>query len=401
MKRFKYKAKDSRGKTVTGLVEAADQKRAVITLQERNLVIIHLELVEANLVTKIFDKVFRHVSLTDVATFTRQLSTMITTGLTVTTALDIIKNQSPPALEEVIDDVLRNVESGVSLADSLKKHPRIFDQVYVALVSAGEKAGVLDQVLARLADNLEKKREFNSKVKGAMIYPAVVVVGMVVVATIMMIFVIPKMMSLYSEFQAKLPTPTLILIGISNFMASFWWLIFGILGVGFFFLSNFLKTPFGRRKKDSFILKIPVFGNLQTQIVLTETTRTLGLLVGAGVSIIEALNITASVVGNVIFQERLNEASKQVERGVSLAETFSTYEEFPRIIPQMVSIGEETGKMDEVLLKVSRYFEQESEEKVKGLTNIIEPLIMVVLGVGVGFLVIAIILPIYNLTSQF
>lgn len=401
MKKFRYKAKNPSGKTVSGLVEAVDEKRAVATLRERGLVTFGLNPIEANIFSLIFTKTFRRVTLADVATFTRQLASMITAGLTINEALTVLRDQASLALSAVIDDILRNIEGGSTLAGAMAKHPRVFSQIYIALIRTGEAAGVLDTVLVRLADNLEKQREFRSKVKGAMIYPIIVVIGMMAVATVMMIFVVPKLMSLYEEFQATLPTPTLVLMKISQFFVSFWWLGLIILVGAIAAFGNFRKTPFGRRRIDEIILRLPIFGKLQTQIILTEVTRTLGLLVGAGVSIIEALNITADAAGNAVFEERLNSSSKQVEKGLSLGEILSGYGEFPPIVPQMVSIGEETGKMDDVLAKLSRYFEQESEQMVKGLTTAIEPLIMIVLGIGVGFLIIAIILPIYNLTSQF
>lgn len=401
MKKFRYKAKDRLGKTVTGLVEAVDERRAVTTLRERGLVTFSLSSIQVNIFYSIFSKFFRRITLSDVATFTRQLSSMITAGLTLDAALAVLRDQTPLGLNVVIDDILKNIEGGSTLADAMAKHPNVFNRIYVALIRTGETAGVLDTVLVRLADNLEKQREFRSKVKGAMIYPIIIIIGMMVVATVMMIFVVPKLMSLYEEFQAELPLPTLILMKISQFFVSFWWLGLIILVGAIIVFNNFRKTPFGRKRIDGIILRLPIFGKLQSQIVLTEVTRTLGLLVGAGVSIIEALNITANASGNAVFEERLNSSSKQVEKGLSLAGVLSGYEEFPPIVPQMISIGEETGKMDDVLNKLSHYFEQESEQMVKGLTTAIEPLIMIVLGIGVGFLIIAIILPIYNLTSQF
>lgn len=401
MKKFRYKAKNRQGKTIVGIVEAADEKRAAVAVRERDLVPISLDLIQPNFFSQILSKIFRRITLSDLATFTRQLSTMTATGLTINDTLTILREQSPPTLAEVIDDILRNVEGGSSLAEAMGKHPKIFSQVYVSLVRAGETAGVLDTVLARLADNLEKQREFQGKVKGAMIYPVIIIVGMVVVASIMMIFVIPQLLAMYQDFQATLPTPTLILIKISNFMVSFWWLILLVLVGLVWFFNRFRRTAYGKRKIDELILRLPLIGHLQTQIILTEVTRTLGLLVSAGISVIQALNITADAAGNTIFEERLKEAAKRVEKGLSLAGILETAEEFPPIVPQMISVGEETGKMDEVLTKLSYYFEQESEQMVKGLTTAIEPLIMILLGLGVGFLIIAVILPIYNLTSQF
>lgn len=401
MRKFVYKAKDQKGKTVSGIVEAGEEKQARSILRDRGLICFSLNLVRQDIIKEVFQRIFRRITLSDIATFTRQLSTMITAGLTINDALTILRGQSSSALALVVDDVLRAVEGGSSLADALSKHPKVFGRVYVALVRAGETAGVLDEVLARLAENLEKQREFQGKVKGAMIYPVIIIIGMVLVAGIMMVFVIPKLLSLYEEFQAKLPTPTKILISISNFMVKFWWMMLVGAIAGFYALRAFGKTPFGRRKIDTLVLSLPILGNLQKQIIMTEMTRTLGLLVAAGISIIDALNIVAEGVGNSIFEEELKEAAKQVEKGLPLTGALSAYEEFPPIVPQMISVGEETGKLDEVLTKLSRYFESESEQMVKGLTTAIEPLIMIVLGLGVGFLIIAVILPIYNLTSQF
>jgi type IV pilus assembly protein PilC len=218
----------------------------------------------------------------------------------------------------------------------------------------------------------------------------------------MMVFVIPKLLSLYADFGAELPWPTRILIGLSGFFVKYWIILLIIFGIGFYIFKMYKATPEGRRKIDELIFKIPVYGELQRQIILTELTRTLSMMVGAGVSILESLHITSEVVGNTLISDALIDAANQVEKGFPIAFAFSKHPEaFPFILSQMVAVGEETGKMDEVLTKISRIFEVESDEKVKGLTAAIEPIIMVVLGVGVGFLVIAVILPIYSLTSSF
>ena len=284
----------------------------------------------------------------------------------------------------------------------MSRHPKIFSRTYIALVKSGEVGGVMDAVLLRLADDLEKQQEFGSKVKGALIYPAIIVVGMVVVSFIMMIFVIPRLTSLYIDFGATLPLPTQILIGVSNFFVNFWYVVIIVAGLGIYLFILYRATATGRRKVDEMIFKIPIFGELQRQVILTELTRTLSLMVGAGVSILEALNITSEVVGNSIISEALKDASKQVEKGFPIAFSFARHPDaFPFLLSQMIAVGEETGKMEEVLNKISHIYEVESDERVKGLTAAVEPLVMVLLGLGVGFLVIAVILPIYNLTSQF
>jgi type IV pilus assembly protein PilC len=401
VKKFNYKAKNKEGKTVKGAIEAIDEKQAAVILRGKGLVLFSLKLTRVDVFKTVSSKLLHRIGLGEVTTFTRQLSTMITAGLTVADALRILKEQSSQSLTAVIDDVLREVEGGSTLAAALEKHHEIFNDVYVALVRAGEAAGVLDEVLNRLAENLEKQKEFKSKVKGAMIYPMVIVVGMVIVGTIMMIFVIPKLLSLYQEFGTELPLPTKILISISDLATRFWWITLIIVGVAIFSFRSFQKTPLGKKKIDQLKLQLPIFGGLQKMTILTEVTRTLGLLVSTGISIIDGLNIVARAANNLVYLEELQFAAKQVERGLPLGGTLAEFEEFPPVVPHMISVGEETGKLDEVLTKLSHYFESESEEMVKGLTTAIEPLIMVVLGLGVGFLIISVILPIYNLTTSF
>ncbi|HUV43187.1 MAG TPA: type II secretion system F family protein [Patescibacteria group bacterium] len=401
MRKYNYKAKNKEGKTVKGAIEATDEKQAALVLRGKSLVLFSLQPTKKDLLKMFSTKFVHRIGSGEVATFTRQLSTMITAGLTVADALRILKEQSSPSLISVIDDVLREVEGGSTLAAALEKHHEVFNDVYVALVKAGEAAGVLDEVLNRLAENLEKQKEFKSKVKGAMIYPMVIVVGMLIVGTIMMIFVIPKLLGMYEEFQADLPLPTKILISFSDLATRFWWIVLIGGGVAVFSLRSFQKTPLGQKKIDQLKLQLPIYGNLQKMTILTEVTRTLGLLVSTGISIIDGLNIVARAANNTIYLEELQFAAKQVEKGLPLGGTLAEFEEFPPVVPHMISVGEETGKLDEVLTKLSHYFESESGEMVKGLTTAIEPLIMVVLGLGVGFLIIAVILPIYNLTTSF
>ena len=400
MPTYFYKAKNAQGQETRGTVEVGDQKQALAILREKNIYPFFLKEKTENFLTFILKRLIYRVTLTDVSTFTRQLATMISAGLPLTEALVLLKSQGKPALAEATEGILRDVEGGLSLAGALEQHPKIFSPVYVSLVRAGESAGVLDNILNRMADNLESQREFQAKIKGAMIYPIVIVTGMILVATIMMIFVIPKLLSLYQEFDAQLPAATKILISISNLAVKFWWVVvFLLVGLAYAY-KMFNSKKSGKRKIDEFKFKIPVAGKLINQTTLAEFTRTLGLLIGAGVPITEALEISAKTANNLVIEEGIVIANKQVEKGLPLSSAIAKNEFFPPIVSQMLSVGEETGKLDEVLLKVSKYFQSESEESLKGLTTAIEPLIMIVLGVGVGFLIIAIILPIYNLTSQ-
>jgi len=403
MMRFNFKAKDKKGRLVAGLVEANDEKHAASLVREKELILLSLSPQRKDNLSVIINKFKNRIKEDDVSTFTRQLATMVNAGLPITESLLILKNQARgAALKEMLSQILADVQEGQSLSSAIGKYPNVFSPTYIALLKAGEAGGVLDNVLSRLSDNMEKQVEFKGKVKGALIYPVIVVIGMVLVAAIMMIFVIPKMLSLYSEFGAQLPGPTRVLMSVSSFFAKSWLFVLIIIAFGVNFLITYRKTKTGRRKIDELILKIPIFGDLQRQVALTELTRTLSLLVGAGVSILEALGILSQISGNAVIGDALEDSASQVEKGFPLAYAFSKHPEaFPYILSQMVAVGEETGKMSEVLAKVSHIFEVESDQKVKALTSAIEPIVMVILGVGVGFLVIAVILPIYNLTSQF
>jgi len=400
MKKFNYKAKDKEGKTVKGVVEARDEKQAAKILQEKGLLVISIVPFRKSLLAQV-GPVFGRVTTTDLVNFTRQLSTMVTAGLQLTNALDILEVQSRPSMAKVIVEIRREVEAGGTLAKAMERYPYIFDQVYVALIKSGEAAGSLDKVLARLADNLEKKREFQRKIKSAMIYPSIVIAGMSGVGAIMVIFVIPRMMVIYEEFQAELPVMTKILMAISSFVVSYWYFSLAILAGLVIALRILSKNPQFRGQVDNITFRLPIIGKLRTETMLTEFTRTLSLLVGAGVLIVDALKITIYSFSSPLYRQALEEVTKKVEKGIPLGTALAQEEIFPPILPQMVAVGEETGKIDEVLGKVSVYFEQEAEMAIKGLTTAIEPLIMIVLGVGVGFLVIAVIMPIYNLASQF
>lgn len=398
MKKFKYKARDEKGKLVKGEVEASDAKQAVRLVRRRGLVVVSIDPI---LDFAFFNRLKNRTTSADITNLTRQLATMINAGLPLTEALLILRSQSTGYLETKISNILADVEEGESLSSAMGKHPELFSKTYIALIKSGEVGGVLEKVLIRLADNLEKREEFRGKVKSAMIYPIIVVVGMVIVGLVMILVVIPRLTSLYDQFEADLPASTKFLIFVSDTIGSYWPIVLMAIGVGIWAFVLYRRTKEGRRKIDAFIFKIPIFGELQRLIILTEVTRTLSLMIGSGVSIIEALNITSEIVGNKIIADALEDISKSVEKGFPLAFAFSRHgDAFPFLLSQMVAVGEETGQMDEVLTKVSRVFEVESDQKVKALTSAIEPIILIILGVGVAFLVVSIILPIYNLTTK-
>lgn len=397
---FKYTAKNKFGETVTGKVEARIIDQAASLLNSRGLLVIKLQPLTDDSFAAL-RSFMGGVKFDDVVNFTRQLSTMITAGLPLAGALNILVRDGKPEVTKMMSVILQDVEGGNSFADSLAKHTKIFSRLYIQLVKAGETGGVLDTVLERLADNMEKEKEFKAKTKGALIYPVIVIIAMFVVAAIMMIFVIPKLTEMYTDFGAELPLATRVLMGISGAMVSYWWVIGAALFGAITAFKSWGKTPLGRYKIDETKLKLPIFGELQKKIILTEFSRTLALLLSSGITLLEAISIVTESVENVVYRNALKEVNKQVEKGTSLSQALSHYEMFPTILHQMMSVGEETGKLDEVLKKLSAYFEQESEHAIKNMTTAIEPMIMIVLGLGVGAMVIAIIMPIYNLTSQF
>lgn len=398
---FNYKAKDKNGKQLKGMIEALDEKQAASLLHEQGLLIITLTKKKESLLDSL-EATFSVVSDNDVVEFTRQISTMVNAGLPLTDALIILRDQTKNLqMAKIIDGLLNEVQGGSSLAAALSKHPSVFSPVYIALIKAGEAAGVLDKVTIRLADNLEKNREFSGKVKGALLYPAIVSVTMILVVAVMMIFVFPKLTAMYKDFNAKLPLPTMILMKISDLTVRFAPIVFGAIFALIVLAIRFIKTKNGRLVTDKLLFKIPLIGVLQKQIALTEFTRTFALLVSTGIPIIEALNIVADAVGNAVYQKAIKEAAIEVEQGLALAVPITQNSDFPPIVGQMIKVGEESGKMDEVLGKLSNYFESEADHLVKGLTTAIEPIIMVVLGIGVTFLIISVLMPIYNLTNQF
>lgn len=266
---------------------------------------------------------------------------------------------------------------------------------------SGEASGKLGEILLRLADNLEKEREFKSKLKGALVYPVIIVIGMFAVMFIMVTFVLPKLLGLYKDFNVELPLSTKILIGISGFSTKFWPLILVLVAVGFYSAKKYLETKAGKNFFDKFVLKLPIFGNIISISALVESTRTLAILITAGISILDALSIVVDSTSNSVYKQAFLTVSQKVEKGQSMGVALEQEGIFPPILVQMSQVGEQTGNLDDTLLRLSKYFEIESEMATKTMTTLIEPVILVVLGVGVGFLVMSVITPIYNLTNSF
>lgn len=400
MKRYKYKAKNDKGELVTGEVEASTHEQAAKLIHREGLVIISISSKGA-LANNPLKSITEKITVGDITTFTRQFATMINSGLPMTEALLILRSQAKGSLQKVVAQILADVEEGQSLSASMSKHPQAFSKTYIALIKSGEMGGVMDEVLVRLADTMEKQQEFRGKIKGAMIYPIIIIVGMIGVAFVMMVFVLPQIMDLFTQFDTELPITTKILIAVSNITTRFWPIMILAAGGFAFAFKRYRETEEGKRKVDRFIFKIPLIGDLQRQIVLADLTRTLSLMVGSGVAITESISITSDVAGNSVVADALKDVNKMVEKGFPIAFAFSRHPEaFPFILSQMIAVGEETGKIDEVLDKISHVFETESDQKLKAVTAAVEPAILVVLGIGVAFLVISVIMPIYSLTTS-
>src|SRR3989344_6993451 len=401
---YHYIAKDLNGKNLTGEVDAKDEKAVAESLRSEGLITLEVKQKDKQRMVggTALPKIGGSVSTNEVVTFTRQLSTMLSAGLPLTDAISILRNQTKSAnFSRILTQVEQDVEGGMSLSSALSKHHRAFDIVYIKLIEAGETGGVLDKVLLKLAQSLEKDREFKSKTRGAFIYPFIVVLVMILVVGLMMVFVIPKLTALYEEIGTELPLPTKILIAMSDFTRNFWWLLIIGTVVFVYAFKTYSKTPIGSQQVSRLVLSLPVWGKIRKTLVLAEFSRTLGLLIGTGIPIITALKVVRDILTSKAYKDGVDEAIRHVERGTPLYQPIAANSAFPPLMSQMMRVGEETGKMDEVLGRLALFFEGESEHQIQNLTTALEPIILVILGLGVGTLVLSIILPIYNLTSQF
>ncbi len=397
---FQYKAlKD--GKTVVKRIEAASSQSVIDYLQKNGYFPISVDKVREQGIS-FLDNLTQRVDFNDIVNFTRQVAIMLNAGLTLIDSLEILKKQTKKLpLRKMIDAIDTKIKSGSSFSLALQDYKDNFSKLYISLVKSGEASGKLGEILLRLADNLEKEREFKSKLKGALVYPAIVIVGMFAVMFIMVTFVLPKLLGLYRDFNVELPLSTKILIGVSNFSTRFWPLVLVLIVVSIYFAKKYLATKAGKKAFDKFALKLPVFGNIISVSALVESTRTLAILIAAGISILDALSIVVDSTDNSVFQQAFQTVSQKVEKGQSMGVAFEQEEIFPPILVQMSQVGEQTGNLDDTLLRLSKYFETESEIATKTMTTLIEPLILVFLGAGVGFLVLSVITPIYNLTNSF
>ena len=388
---FEWEGRDRNGKAVRGEMRAGGEAMVNASLRRQGILV--------NKVKKRRMSGGKAIKGRDIAIFTRQLATMLKSGVPLLQAFDIVARGSPnPRLTRMLTDIRSDVETGTSLSAAFRKHPLQFDALYCNLVEAGEAAGILEQLLDRLATYQEKTMELKNKIKSALIYPIAVLVVAFVVVAVIMIFVIPSFKQIFTSFGADLPTPTLLVIAMSEFFVSYWWLIFGsIFGAVYFFIESWRRSPKMQLVMDRLFLKVPVFGDLIHKATVARWTRTLSTMFAAGVPLVEALDSVGGASGNAVFAIATEQIQRDVATGAALTSSMQSTGIFPNMVLQMASIGEESGSLDHMLGKVADFYEQEVDEAVKGLSSLMEPIIIVILGTIIGGIVVAMYLPIFKL----
>lgn len=398
---YKYKARASNGQTVSGLVEATNENFAMEILEEKGLAIVNL----SEQGSSFFDSIlsfFHRIKPKDIVIFSRQFSVLISASVTLVQALKILGEQMDNIkFRTVVAEIADEIDGGARLSDSLAKRPEVFSNFYVNVVRSGETSGKLDEVLNYLADELEKDYDMMSKIKGAMMYPAFIISGLCIVGVFMMVSVVPKLTAVITETGGELPLPTKILIAISDFLGNTWYILIVVVIALFFFLRRFMKTPAGKSLFDRLLLHLPVFGKLFQRIYLVRFTRSLQTLIVGGVNISKGLTITAEVVTNDVYKKLIEETIKEVEDGNSITSVFEKSEQIPKMVSQMMSIGEKSGRLDVVLGRITDFYTREINNIINNLMSLLEPIIMVVMGIGVGLMVAAIMLPMYKMASSF
>jgi type IV pilus assembly protein PilC len=388
---FEWEGKDKNGKVVRGEVRSAGEAQVSAQLRRQGV-----------LVTKVKKRRMRggsSIKQRDIAIFTRQLATMMKAGVPLLQAFDIVgRGASNPRLTKLLNDIRTDVETGTSLSVAFRKHPMQFNALYCNLVEAGEAGGILEQLLERLAIYEEKTLQLKQKVKSALIYPAAVMVVAFVVLTVIMLFVIPAFKEVFTSFGADLPAPTLAVMWLSDQFVRYWWLLL-IVGVGgsYMFIQTWRRSEAMQMAMDRMFLRLPVFGDLVRKSVLARWTRTLSTLFGAGVPLVEALDSVGGASGNAVYRIATEQIQKEVSTGTALTMSMQNTGVFPVMVLQMASIGEESGSLDHMLAKAAEFYEEEVDEMVKGLSSLMEPFIIVILGVLIGGIVISMYLPIFKL----
>ncbi len=406
MAKFSYIATDASRKPVNGTMEQLDRANVIAALTKQGLRPISIHEVSGLNIGLSFNRFFNSTKVKNdhLVMMTRQLSAMVGAGVPLVRALtSLSEHTESPALKKILTDVIKDVEGGSGFGDALSKHPTAFSDVYVNMVRAGETAGILDDILKRLAAQQEKSATIRKKIKSAMAYPTVLLSITVLAFFGLMLFVIPQIGKILTDLggaDAKLPGITLFMLGISSIITNFWFIIFPAIGGGIYGVIRYIKTPRGKRQFHSLILKIPGIKTIVKKVAIARFARTFSALMGAGVAVLECLSVTARSVGNVIYEEAIVNAAKEVKNGKPLSVVISDNPLFPPIVSQMLSVGEETGQTDTVLVKVAEFYEEEVDVAIEGLSSIIEPAMIVVMGSMVGLIAASVMTPIAGLAQS-
>jgi type IV pilus assembly protein PilC len=391
-----WEGKTRQGNVQKGELAANSKDEVIALLRKQNILPINVAAKPRDIKIQFFAQ---KVTDKDVVILTRQLATMIDAGLPLVQCLDILGTQTDnKALAKVVGQVRSDVESGATFADALKKHPKVFDSLYVNMVAAGEAGGILDTILQRLAAYMEKFAKIKRQVKSAMIYPSVILFVAVAVVALLMIIVVPMLANMFAEMNQALPLPTRIVIAVSNFLKGYGGLVILVAVIGFFIgLNRFRKTEKGLTLTDGIALKVPVFGSLIQRVSVAKFTRTLGTLLTSGVPILEGLLIVSRTAGNKIVEDSIISTRQSVSEGKTLAEPLSKAKVFPAMVTQMIAVGEATGALDNMLNKIADFYDDEVDSAVAALTSLLEPMLMIFLGVTVGFVIVAMYMPIFQM----
>ena len=408
MAKFSFIAVRPSGETINSEVEATDRLSAINNIKSQDLKLISLKdtnEAKPGTINFSFGRKNKKVKSDELVMFTRQLSAMVGAGVPILRSLNsMAQHAESNAFRDIINNVSRDVEGGMPFADALEKHPGAFNDVYVNMVRAGEAAGILDDILKRLAIQQEKNASIRKKVKGAMAYPTVLVIITIGAFFGLMLFVIPMIGKTIKDLageDAELPGITQMMLSISHFFVSYWYIIFPIIGGGIWFLLYFIKTPDGKKKFHYFLLKAPIISKIIKKVAVARFTRTFSALIGAGVAVLEALDITARAVGNTVYEESLKNAATRVKNGEILSRIIAEDNElYPPIVSQMLSVGEETGQTDKVLVKVADFYEEEVDTAINSLSSTIEPIMIVFMGGMVGLIAASVMMPIAGLSQQ-
>lgn len=396
---FIYTARDtSTNKVVHSTVQAESERAAAKLLMGQG--IIPLEIIEQGKKRSIIGKFTNRIGAKDRIIFTRQLATLINAGLPLAQSLRTLSSQTEnKAMVSVINDIITSIEGGSSLSQAFGKHPNVFDEVYLALIAAGEASGTLDQALERIANQQEKDAELLGKVRGAMVYPAIVLVVIIGVIGFMLFTVVPQIERLYHDLKKTLPFTTQIMVDGANFMGQFWWLVLFFMGVGIYFLRRYAKTDNGREVIDTLKIRMPLFGPMFLKLYMARFTRTGQTLLSTGVPMLEMMRISSRAVNNRVISHSLDKAADKVKGGKALSVALKNDDNILPLVPQMIGIGEQSGGIDKMMGKAASYYENELDNTIRSISTAIEPLLMVCLAVVAGFMVAAILLPVYSLVD--